>query len=52
MHARGSRSIERYQDAIEPTLMDREAVKKLSKGQELSRSIHLAVESYQDCDKN
>ena len=27
MHARGSRSIERCRDAIEPTSMDREAIK-------------------------
>ena len=27
------------------------AVKELSKGQKLSRSIHLAIERCQDCDK-
>ena len=32
--------------------MDREAVEKLSRRQEISRSIHLAVERCRDCDKN
>ena len=52
MHARGSRSIERCQDAIKPTSIDRPAIEHLSRGQELSRSIHLAIEKCRDCDKN
>ena len=31
--------------------MDRGGIKELSKGQELSRSIHLAIKRCQDCDK-
>ena len=32
--------------------IDREAVEKLSRRQEIFRSIHLAVERCRDCDKN
>ena len=31
--------------------MDQGSVEELSKGQKLSRSIHLAIESCRDCDK-
>ena len=51
MHARGSRSIERCREAIEQTSMDRTVIEKLSRGQELSRSIHLAIEKCRDCDE-
>ena len=46
MHARVSRSIEGCQESIEkkPTLMDREAIKHLSRRQKLSRSIYLTIE--------
>ena len=37
---------------IKQTLMNRTAIKKLSRRQELSRSIHLAIKRYQECDKN
>ena len=32
--------------------MDRGGIKKPLRGQELSQSIHLAMERCQDCDKN
>ena len=31
--------------------MDRGGIEKLSRGQELSQSIHLAIERCRDCDK-
>ena len=37
---------------IKQTLMNRTAIKKLSRRQELSRSIHLAIKRYRECDKN
>ena len=37
---------------IKQTLMDRTAIKKLSRRQELSRSIHLAIKRCQECNKN
>ena len=44
-------SIERCQDAIEHTSMDRTAIEKLSRRQELSRLIHLVIDRCRDCDK-
>ena len=35
---------------IKQTLMNRTAIKKLSRRQELSRSIHLAIKRYRECD--
>ena len=32
--------------------MDRGGIEELSRGHEISRSVHLAIERYQDCDKN
>ena len=40
MHVRGSRLIERCRKAIEQTSMDRIAISKISRGQELSQLIH------------
>ena len=37
---------------IKQTLMNRTTIKKLSRRQELSRSIHLAIKRYRECDKN
>ena len=51
MHARGSRSIERCWDAIERISTNREVIEKLSRDQELSQLIHLAVKRCRDCDK-
>ena len=33
------------------SLMDRGGIEELSRGQEVSRSIHQAIERYRDCDK-
>ena len=37
---------------IKKSSMDREAIEELSRRQEISRSIHLAIERCRDCDKN
>ena len=54
MHTRVSQSIERCRESIDkkPTLMDREAIENLSRRQEISQSIHLAIKRYRDYDKN
>ena len=51
MHARGSRLIERCQDAIKPTSIDRPAIEHLSRGQKVARLIDLAIKRCRDCDK-
>ena len=52
MHARGSRSIERCQKAIEQTSMDRTAIEQLSRRQKHSQWIEKLSRSYRDCDKD
>ena len=51
---RVSQSIKRCREYIrkKPTSMDWETIEHLSRRQELSRSIHLAIERCWDCDKN
>ena len=34
------------------SLMDQRGIEELLRGQELSRSIHLAIKRCRDCDKN